>query len=161
MAFHVKLSDILDGLECQSDESSSYLNKKTGEVVLISEYEMRAAEEDCPIEEFPDWERDLVRTAKEIITKTGDYLYLPSKFDIHEYRIMERFVLSLNDPEKSDRLYDLIRGSGAFRRFKDAIYEFGLEDKWYRYRDNTLKEIAIDWCREHNIEFTDEQLSEV
>jgi len=156
MAIHVKLADILTGLECQSDESSSYLNKKTGEVVLISEYEMRAAEEDSPIEDFPDWERDLVRIAKDIITKSGDYIYLPSKFDIHEYHVIERFILSLDDPLTSDHLFGVIQGSGAYRRFKDAVHEYGLQDQWHRYRDNTLKEIAIDWCRENNIDFDDE-----
>ena len=30
----VKLSDIIDGLECQSDESRSFLNKNTGEIFL-------------------------------------------------------------------------------------------------------------------------------
>jgi len=54
MAIRVKLNDIIEGLEFQSDESSSLLDKTTGKVVLISDYEMRAAEDDDPIEDFPD-----------------------------------------------------------------------------------------------------------
>ena len=152
MAIRVKLSEIIDGMQIQSDENSSYLNKATGEVVLISDYEMRAAEENDPIEDFPDWEQDQVGIAREIIAETGDYLELPTKFDIDEYRIMERFCLSIDDPETSDIFCDLIHGSGAFRRFKNAIHEYDLADDWYRYRDDALKEIAIDWCRENNIE---------
>ena len=87
MATRVKLTDVIDGLETQSDESSSYLNKKTGEVVLISDEELNAAEDDEPIEDFPDWQQDLVRIAKEIIAATGDYLPLPTKFDINESSI--------------------------------------------------------------------------
>lgn len=45
MALRVKLDDIIEGLEFQSDESSSFLDKTTGNVVLISDYEMLAAKE--------------------------------------------------------------------------------------------------------------------
>jgi len=153
MAIRVKLDDIIDGLESQSDESRSFLNKKTGEVVLITDEELNAARENEPIEDFPDWQQDQVRIAKEIIAETGDYIYLPTKFDINEYRVMERFCLSLDDPEMSDLLYSLIKGGGAFRRFKDAIHKYDIADEWYSYRNKALKEIAIEWCRENNIEF--------
>jgi len=153
MAIHVKLDDIVDGLESQSDESSSFLNKKTGEVVLITDEELNAAEDNEPIEDFPDWQQGQVRIAKEIIAETGDYISLPTKFDINEYRVMERFCLSLDDPEMSDLFYGLIKGGGAFRRFKNAIHKYEIADEWYSYRDNALKEIAIEWCRENNIEF--------
>lgn len=155
MAARVKLSEIIDGMESQSDESRSFLNKKTGEVVLMTDYAMRAAEDDEPIEDLPDWEQDLVATAKEIIAETGDYISLPTKFDIDEYRIMERFCLSIDDVEMSDALYALIKGSGAFRRFKDALYHYGIEKAWYSYRDNALKELAIEWCQENDIKFED------
>jgi len=153
MSIRVKISDIIDGIESQSDECSSYLNKKTGEVVLISDYEMRAAGEDDPIEDFPDWEQDQIRMAREIIAETGDYIGLPTKFNVDEYRLMERFCLSLDEREMRDALCGLIHGSGAFRRFKDAVYHYGIEKQWHAYRDNALKEIAIEWCRENNIEF--------
>ena len=155
MAIRVKLHDVIDGLESQSDESSSFLNRETGEVVLITDEELRAAEEDDPIEDFPEWQQDMVRIAREIIAETGDYIPLPTKFDINEYGIMERFRLSLDDPEISDVLYGSIKGSGAFRRFKDAIHEYGVADDWHSYRNDALKEIAIEWCQENDIEFED------
>ena len=153
MGVRVKLSEIIDGLESQSDESASFLNIKTGEVVLMTDYAMRAAEDDEPLEDVPDWERELVAVAREIIADTGQYIQLPTKYDIDEYSIMENFCMSLEKQEIGDILYDLISGSGAFRRFKDAVYKYGVEDEWYKYRDNAIKEIAIDWCRQNNIEF--------
>ena len=156
MAIRVKLNEIIEGLEFRSDESSSFLDKTTGKVVLISDYEISAAEDGDPIEDFPDWEQDLVRIAKEIVDETGNYIDLPTKFDIDEYSIMEKFCLSLNDSEMSDTLYSSIKGSGAFRRFKDAINEYDIADDWYKYRNEALKEIAIEWCQAKGIEF-DEQ----
>ena len=153
MEARVKLSEIIEGLEFQSDESSSFLNTKTGEVVLMTDYAMRAAEENEPLEDVPDWERDLVAVAREILAETGEYIQLPTKYDIDEYSIMENFCTSLDKQEIGDILYDLISGSGAFRRFKDAIYKYRVEDEWFKYRDNAIKEIAIEWCRENNIKF--------
>jgi len=155
MVLRVKLDDIIEGLEFQSDESSSFLNKKTGQVVRITDEELCAAEDDEQIEDFPDWEQDQINIAKEILAETGDYIELPSQFDIHEYSIMERFCLSIDDPEISDTLYNLIKGSGAFQRFKKAIHKFDIVEDWHKYHDNRLKEIAIEWCEENGIEFDD------
>ena len=119
----------------------------------MTDYSIRAAEDDEPLEDLPDWERELVAIAREIIAESGQYIPLPTKFDIDEYSIMERFCMSMDNQEIGDILYDLICGGSAFRRFKDAIYQYGVEDEWYSYRDKAIKEIAIEWCRENNIEF--------
>ena len=153
MSNRVKLADIIDGMESQSDEFSAYLNKKTGEVVLVSDHEMRAAGQDDPIDDFPEWEQDQVRVARDILSETGDYILLPTRFDVDEYHMMESFCLSLADPKVRDALCDLIRGAGASRRFKDAVFHYGVEKQWHAYRDNALKNIAVDWCRQNNIEF--------
>ena len=119
-ALRVKLSDIIDGLEFQSDESFSYLNTATGEVVSVTTEELRAAEEDEPLEDFPAWQHEAIRIAREIL-ETEHYLPLPTTFDIHEYSIMERFCLSVDDEDMRDDLCDAIRGRGAFRHFKDRM----------------------------------------
>ena len=155
MSVRVKLSDIIDDMECQSDESSSYLNKKTGKLVLIGHEEAMAAENDEPIEDFPDWQQEIIKVAKDIENETGEYIRLPSKFDIHEYRIMEDFCLSVEDQKTSEILYTLIKGSGAFGRFKNAIHIYEIAEDWYKFRNEAFKEIAIEWCQENNIEFED------
>ena len=94
MAVTVKLKDIIEGLEFQSDEGSSYLNTMTGEVIYITEEELRAAEEDAPLEDFPTWQHEAIRIAGEML-ETDHYRPLPTKFDIHEYRIK---ALSENTP---------------------------------------------------------------
>ncbi len=152
MLIRVKLSDIIDGIESQADEFCAYLNKKTGEVALVSDHEMRAAGQDDPIDDFPEWEQDQIRVARDIISESGDYILLPTRFDVDEYHMMESFCLSLADPKVRDALCDLIRGAGAFRRFKDAVFHYGVEKQWHACRDNALKNIAVDWCRQNNIE---------
>ncbi len=46
MTIQVKLQDILEGMDFQSDEQSSFLNLTTGAVVAITDEELRAAEHD-------------------------------------------------------------------------------------------------------------------
>ena len=74
---------------------------------------------------------------------------------MNENEIMERFCFSLEDAQMSDFLQRTIQGSGAFRRFKDAVYQNGIENEWFAYRNEEYKEIAIDWCQENGIEFNE------
>lgn len=154
MAPPVKLNDIIEGLEFQSDEGASYLNTTTGEVVYVTEEELQAAEEDEPLEAFPEWQHKAIRIAGDIL-ETDHYLPLPTKFDIHEYRIMERFCRSVEDDDMRDDLCNAIRGRGAFRYFKDWIHAYGIADNWYRYRDEALRDIAIAGCEENGIRYTE------
>src|SRR5215467_5310179 len=119
-ALWVKLQDILEGIDFQSDAQSSFLNLTTGEVVSITDEELRAAENDAPLEDFPAWQHDAMRIAGEIVD-TEHYLPLPDRFEINEYSIIERFCLSVDDEDMRDDLCDAIRGRGAFRRFKDRM----------------------------------------
>jgi hypothetical protein len=105
MAVQVKLKDIIESLEFLTDEGTSYLNTTTGEVVYVTTEELRAAENDEPLEDFPDWQHDVIRMAKDIV-ETDHYLPLPDRFEIHEYSIMERFCLSVDDEDMRDDLCD-------------------------------------------------------
>ena len=154
MSIVVKLSDIIDGLESQMDDSSSFLNIETGEVILISDDEFRAVEEDKDINKFPEWQRKVIELAEKVMEEDS-YIKLPSKFDIHEYSIMEKFCLSLTDNRLSNIMYNSIKGSGAFRRFKDHLHRHGIADNWYEYRDEALKQIAIEWCERKGVSFID------
>ena len=153
MKVQVKLKDIIEGMDFQSDEQSSFLNLTTGEVVAITDEELRAAEHGAPLEDFPAWQHDAIRIAGEII-ETEHYLPLPDRFEINEYHIMERFCLSVDDDDLRDDLCAVIRGRGAFRRFKDRVQVYGIAEAWYRYRDATLREIAMAWCEAHGMPYT-------
>ena len=153
MTVVVSLRAIVGEMDVLSDEFHAYLNKETGELVTISDEEIRAIENEDDWAEYPDWQQEALATAKKVLD-SRDYVLLPSKFDIHEYAIMERFCGSLEDPKLGDELSRQIRGKGAFRRFKETLYRFGIEDDWYRYRDQALEEIAIDWLESEGIAFS-------
>jgi hypothetical protein len=104
MAFPVKLSEILEAINFQMEESTAYLNRKTGEIVTISEEEFNAAEDQEPLGTYPQWQWGNIRIAREILDNEGNFLSLPTKHDIHEYQIMEGFCLSVRDKKISETL---------------------------------------------------------
>lgn len=135
MSITIKLSNIIDELEMMSSEMQSYLNIKTGEIVTISDY--LGSEEDADnIEKNPD-----------------DFVLLPTQFDINEYSIMENYIDEIDDEEIKCKLYESIRGKGAFRRFKNTIYYLNLKNQWYDFKAKAFKKIATEWCEENDINY--------
>ena len=155
MTVQVKLSDVVEHMEMFGDETSAYLNKRNGELCALSEEEFLAVEdgdEDEDLSDQPEWEREAILKARDVLS-SEDWLALPGKFEIHEWDIMERFCHSIDDPEISNKLLRQIRGSGAFRRFKDSIYELGMDKAWFQFRDDALEKIAVDWLEENGIAY--------
>ncbi|MGO9137866.1 MAG: UPF0158 family protein [Syntrophales bacterium] len=149
----VSIKDVVNEIDVLSDEHSAFLNRHTGELVTLSNEEISAAEEDDNIDEYPEWQRDMIIKAKEVIN-SDDYLPLPSKFEIHEYHIIEEFCHSVVDDKIRGDLLRKIRGRGAFSRFKNAIQMNGIEEEWYRFRQEELEKIAIDWLEANQISYT-------
>jgi len=107
------------------------------------------------VDELSEWPDEIAQDAKRVLS-SDDYLEIPSKFDIHEYEIMERFCLSIPDVEISDDLLRKIRGSGAFHRFKNAIYRYGIEKDWFKFRDEAYSDIAISWLESKGLSYKDD-----
>jgi hypothetical protein len=152
----VKLQDIIDEMDMQMDEYHKYLNTETGEIIAVSSEDIGIAEEsdeDDDFSKYPDWQRDSINEAMDVLMNWGSdkYIELPDKWDIHEYSTMEAFCGSVDDERISNVLHSAIQGRGSFRRFKDTICRYGVETSWYRFRDETLKELAIEWCEHNNI----------
>jgi len=155
MGVPVNLRDIIAAIEFQMDESSSYLNIMTGEVVTVTREDLETVENQGDLDEYPEWQQENIKTAQEILDHEENFIGLPTKYDVHEYQIMEEFILSIRDRRISDALYSAIKGKGAFRRFKDGIIRFDIEDHWFKYREAAIKRAAIDWCELNQLEFKD------
>ncbi len=154
MSLQVKLSDVVEALESATEELTYYLDKRTGEIVLVTGEDMRAAEEDELISPYPDWQRESILKALEVLRESDHFLPLPDQFDVHEYKIMEDFCIEFEDRDLGQQLHGLIKGSGAFRRFTNAIRELGVDDAWYKFKQAALEGIAIGWLEENQIAYS-------
>lgn len=153
----VKLEDIIDAMELQDDEYSHYLEKKTGKIELISDDEIRDAEcdDDDDRSEPLEWEKERIEVAKKILENEDDFIELPTRYEIHEYRIMEEYIETVPNPKIQELLYKAIRGKGAFRMFKDTAHNYDVIEDWYKYKQEAFKTIAIRWCKDNEIEYSE------
>ena len=148
----VRLADIIEALELQFDESLSFLDRDTGQVETVSRDLLRKAEESGDDEEpdLPAWQKQEWEIAKQIVS-TGRFKKLPTKFDVHEWEIMQDFSYSVASDKIREDLLNAIHGAGAFRNFKTTIRRRRIEPAWFRFRSEALRQIAIDWCEEHHV----------
>ena len=153
MTLPVKLKDVVNAFDMVGDELAQYLDKRTGEIFMITDEEMSAAEEDEPLADYPEWQQESLLKAREIL-ESDEFAQLPSQSDIHEYSIMERFAREYEDRRTGEELLRSIKGQGAFRRFKDTLLDLNIQDAWYEFRQHTFEQIAIDWLEEKKIPYT-------
>lgn len=153
----VKIEEILEAIELANDEGNYYYNKVTGTIVYIDDETRRIAEDydEDDLEELPEWQRDGVEAAIDVEENWDNYISLPSKFDIDEYDIMVKFCNSLNNDRISDQLLNALDGRGAFRRFKDTAIRLDVEERWYDFKDEALKKIAVSWCSDNELQIED------
>ena len=73
---------------------------------------------------------------------------------------MEDFCLEIHDRNVAETLRVLIKGSGAFRRFENAIHSMGVEKDWYQFRRTELEKLAIQWLEQEGLTYRREELPE-
>jgi hypothetical protein len=144
----------VDALEMLNDEHLSFLNLDSGEVVTVSRELLSEAEEGEEDEEpeLPAWQAGEWEDAKRIAS-SDRFRRLPSQFDVHEWEIMQEFARSVKSDRIGGELMRAIHGSGAFRHFKNTLRREGVEEEWYAFRAESLREIAIDWCEEEGVKW--------
>ena len=149
MTIKVNVQDVVNELEVQ-DDATVYLNKNTGEFVLVTDELENALDRD--IEDIPEWERDLLPKIKEAL-ESEHCIPLPDRYEIHDWEIMRHFSATQSNPAISGRLGDAIHGKRAFRSFRAELRKMGLENAWYSFRENALQQIAIRWLEENGIPY--------
>lgn len=131
------LQDLIDSMDMQFDEMDSYLDKKTMSIIYVTSGEIYGVDNVEDIDEFEELYRNR-------------FIRIPSQYDINEYSIIEDFIETLPENIQGE-FYIAINGRGAFRRFKDMARYTGVEKQWYNFKEQKLRDIAIEWCKENNI----------
>ena len=131
----VTISKIVEGLQMVNNIDDCYHNPNKDEIFLsnIGEYENL--------------------TVDEIDKLFEESIILPTQYEINEYQMIVNFIDTINNEEIKGNLQRLIQGKGAFRRFKDYCFEMDIIQDWYDFRDKRYKEIAIDWCKQNELEY--------
>ena len=94
------------------------------------------------------------QTALEYAEETGEemdddpdrWLYVDGEGSRSGYQDMVWFIDELDDPAVADRLARAISGRGAFRRFKDTLFDRpDLMTRWYAFSNDRQRGRARSW----------------
>ena len=139
----IPLKQVIQAIEEADEVFTSFWDKKTGKVVYLAD----------PLAV------DMTEEDKALATAIEDtperFLHFPTQYEIHQNRIMEDFVEQLSPGKAQEELVHAIRGKGAFRRFKQSVRFHGLEQRWYDHLAEAYRELAIRWCEEEGLEYTE------
>ena len=121
----VDLGMVAMALEDHSSEGSWWIDAATGEL-----WYWRDHDDDDP--EFDPVQRGDARRIDSLPSGEG-------------YGDMEDFIARVPDRRAADLLKRAISGRGAFRRFKDTLFEFPeLREMWFRFSDVRMHRRAIE-----------------
>jgi len=136
-----------------------YLDKETGEVIITSEetfgYAEEAEEDEDNIgEDIPDWQKEDIKLAQDILFNNPDrYICIPERPSYEGYDLMVEFAEKVEDELLREKLYIALDGKGAFRRFKNVIADYSdYREKWFKFRDERLNKKVTEWLNSIGIE---------
>lgn len=141
----VYLIDFVDQMHIGIDEWSSYVNRKTGEVVGLQTGAFGGGYAE-PAE---------IELAKQI-ESSDDYIELPNSREADPWSIMCDFASAQADPLHVDKLLDELNRKRPYRRFKDCVYDLGISDEWYAFQQARLERSAIQWLEDQQLSWTRE-----
>jgi Uncharacterised protein family (UPF0158) len=122
-----------DAFENNAPEVHSYLNLETGDVVRIVDGIAEPS------------------THARIAADPG-YLRVDPVSSREQYRWMERFIVTIEEPELRKKLVGAIDGKGAFRRFKDVLMAFPIDrERWFAFRSERLRIAIESWLEAHGL----------
>ena len=133
----IDLDELVFVLEWHSDETASYLDVETGQIVAVSDL---LDDEDS-------------QSQDEIEENPGRYRYIEPIDSNESFRIMARFVDSLPEGEAQKVLAKSLQRRSPFRNFKDDLYEFGdVQKQWYKFHNEQLVQMAKEWLEAEEID---------
>jgi hypothetical protein len=123
-----------DAFENNAPEVHSYLNLDNGDVIRIVDGVAEPA----------------MHTR---ISGDQDYLLVDPVSSREQYRWMERYIATVEEPDLRQKLVGAIDGKGAFRRFKDVLMVFPVErERWFTFRSERLRSAMQTWLDAHSLE---------
>ena len=169
----VDMSELDTALNWDMSEWDHYLDLETGKVVgiddetrwmlrdLIEEMYDEEGNQIITLEELlqqrediQDWQKEVLLEADRVDRQFGSrYISVERDDPYQDYNDMDHFIATLDDDRLQDRLWNAIRGRGAFRRFKDLMARHpDVEEQWYEYKDARAKERLLRWLDDNDIE---------
>ena len=131
----IKLEDVVDAFEYQSDTLAAYIDLDAVEVRMLF------------LEDFVGQE-EYERSLREF--ESCNSLMLPRPEELDDYGVMHGFAF-MQEGAAGDRLRRAVEGRGAFKRFKSEVARLGIEEDWLAFRDESRAETARDFLEANGV----------
>lgn len=162
----VAYSELEEAFIYGSYELQYWLDKQTGEVILISADAERWARDDEEIVSAPEWQRAEIERAQGVLRAAGEletdeeaeeeadrYLSIPVIGSNESYRTMEDFAATVGNPRLRESLIEALRGRKPFRRFKDVLLAYEVErERWFAFERQRVRETIVEWAEVEGVE---------
>ncbi|MDN5850610.1 MAG: hypothetical protein L0H63_13390 [Nitrococcus sp.] len=154
MALPVSLRHVVTEVEGLQEGWSIYLNRKTGELMTITEREARIALNEEQASELADWlMEDFLPKVKEVVT-SDDYVVLPNKASV-EFSLMDSYCDAVDDGQLRESLRNAMRGAEGPARFNDLIEAKGVQDEWDRFKTEAVRNLVAEFLESHKISYVE------
>lgn len=142
----VELNDVIEAIEFEGELLTHFYNKKTGVIMYVEDSSTATykAEDIERINDFEEWEQELIKSLYDLKENPNNYIQLPDQNQLDEYKMMVEFCKTIDDIEIKNNL----------RELKEEIEIKGHLSDWYDYREELEYNIAKNWCEKNNIEYT-------
>jgi len=134
----VKLSDIHDAISFSTDSNKAFLNKRTGEIEWIGDF-------------LNDNECEQVS----LHLQDDGFLSLPSQNEIPIKQIISEFNNELPETMRSS-FSSCPHNQEDYHSFILRIRQYGYEHIWNNKLDEALHSLAVCWCQQNNLTFTED-----
>ena len=151
----LKLIDVIEAIEFENDMLNHYYNKKTGIIIYKEDPEtsLYSADDIDKICDLEEWEKQLVENLYDLKVNQQDYIKLPGNEEIDEVKLMIDFCSSFSDISLNELLTTHNDHYKILHDVKNIIRDKDLINEWYDYREAVERDIAVEWCRENNIDY--------
>ncbi len=155
MTHKIDLKRIIELLGHQLPDQITFWNIASGEFATIGEDTLRTVDQSGSLEDLPRWKQEEIELARRILDEGSQspFIPLPTQSDVHELMIMDDFCHSLTNEKLREDLFNSFKGQDAFQRFEFYVRYFNVMDEWYAFRDQALKDLAIEWCGANGLEY--------
>ncbi|MFT7669775.1 MAG: hypothetical protein ACI8X5_002482 [Planctomycetota bacterium] len=152
MPLPVFTGDVIDAVEELNDETTAYLNPRTGMMVTLTAEDERSLDEEVD-DDIPLWKAEHLALVRAIL-EGHLWLALPASFDLDEKGVMLSFARTIKSKTQRKQLALVATQSEAFRRYKAGVVEYGLSAPWAEFRSEATTIVAVRWLAQNRVAFT-------
>lgn len=154
MRERITLNDILEVNELDTEDIISYYHIPSESMIVISNDNLNVVKSNIDIDSLEEWKKELTLQASDFLNNPKDYIRFPNEKDYDEENVIVTFInVYKDDKDIYNKLVISINEGISIKRFKEALFELNLIDRWYDFREKEFLKVAKNWCKKNKVKY--------